>query len=56
MEGGFVNLWHAEVPAAGRTLSVDGVCLVFLRGGLICRNEVYFDRADLLDALRSART
>ena len=48
MAGGFVNLWRAEIPAAGgRVDVVDGVCLVFLRGERICRNEVYFDRVTL---------
>jgi ketosteroid isomerase-like protein len=45
MEGGFVNLWRAEVPMGEKTLVWNGVCLVWLRDGLIRRNEVYFDRA-----------
>jgi hypothetical protein len=51
MESGFVNLWRAEIPVGEQTLVCDGVCLVFLRDGLICRNEVYFDRAELLARL-----
>ena len=50
---GFLNLWHASIPAGARTIEVDGVCTVQLRGGLIYRNEVYFDPSELLDALRS---
>ena len=49
---GFLNLWHASIPAGGRTVEVDGVCSVQLRDGLIYRNEVYFDRSVLLQALR----
>ena len=53
MEDGFTNLWHASIPTGGRTIEVDGLCTVQLRDGLIYRNEVYFDRADLLAALRA---
>ena len=51
MADGFANLWHASIPAGGRTLEVDGLCTVQLRDGLIYRNEVYFDRTELLKAL-----
>lgn len=47
MEGGFVNRWHATWPLRDRTAEVDGICLVWLRGGLIARNEVFFDRLPL---------
>jgi ketosteroid isomerase-like protein len=50
---GFLNLWRASIPAGGRTIEVDGVCTVQLRAGLIYRNEVYFDRSELLAALRA---
>jgi MOSC domain-containing protein YiiM len=53
LASGFLNYWHAKIPAGGRTLEVDGVCTVEMRGGLIARNEVYFDRSALLDALRA---
>jgi hypothetical protein len=48
---GFLNLWHASIPAGARTIEVDGVCSVQLRDGLIYRNEVYFDRSELLRAI-----
>jgi hypothetical protein len=54
LEGGFLNLWHATIPAGGRVLEVDGVCSVELREGKIARNEVFFDRSELLEALRAA--
>jgi len=47
---GFLNLWHASIPAGGRRVELDGACTVQLRDGLIYRNEVYFDRAALLAA------
>lgn len=42
-------LWHAQLtPAAGgKTAEIDGMDLVVLRGGRMCRNEVYFDRMAL---------
>jgi ketosteroid isomerase-like protein len=55
MAGGFLNHWHAEIPVGSRTLSVDGVCTVHLRDGLIERNEVFFDRSELLTAIREHR-
>ena len=51
MADGFANLWHASIPAGSRTVEVDGLCTVQLRDGLIYRNEVYFDRTELLKAL-----
>jgi hypothetical protein len=55
IEGGFLNLWHASVPAGERVLEIDGVCTVQLRGGLITSNQVYFDRSPLLAAIEAAR-
>ena len=52
---GFLNEWHASIPAGGTLIEIDGVCTVQLRSGLIYRNEVYFDRAALLAALAPAR-
>jgi hypothetical protein len=53
---GFLNEWHASIPVGGRVVEVDGVCTVQLRGGLIYRNRVYFDRTPLLEAIRALRT
>ena len=41
-------------PADATTVEVDGVCTVQLRGGLIYRNTVYFDRSELLRASAAA--
>jgi hypothetical protein len=52
LEDGFLNHWQAEIPVGGEVLTVHGVCVVQLRGELIYRNEVFFDRSDLLRAAR----
>lgn len=51
LRDGFLNAWHAAIPVGRRTIEVDGVCTVQLRGGLIYANQVYFDRSELLAAL-----
>jgi hypothetical protein len=51
MEGGFLNHWHATVPVGATVIEVDGVCTVQLRDGLIERNEVFFDRSELVTAI-----
>lgn len=51
MEDGFLNRWHASIPAGGETVSAEGVCTVQLRDGLIYANHVFFDRSQLLAAL-----
>jgi hypothetical protein len=57
MEGGFLNKWLAQVPVGTKTLEIVGVCLVQLdANGKIKRNEVYFDRAQLLAELEGARS
>lgn len=49
MEGGFLNKWLAKIPVGQKTLECVGLCFVqFDDNGLICRNEVYFDRTELL--------
>jgi hypothetical protein len=42
-------LWDAQLtPAAGgKTTTIGGMDLVLLRGELLSRNEVYFDRMAL---------
>jgi hypothetical protein len=54
MEGGFLNHWHASIPVGGTVVECDGVCTVRLRDGLIERNEVFFDRSELLTAITEA--
>jgi SnoaL-like domain len=56
MEHGFLNKWRAHIPVGARQLDIVGVCLVQLNGeGKIRRNEVYFDRADLLSEIAKHR-
>jgi hypothetical protein len=56
MEDGFLNKWHAAIPVGEETLEVVGVCLVQLNeAGEIRRNEVYFDRSDLLERIAAIR-
>jgi len=50
---GFVNHWQAFVPIARAQLVLSGVCLAELREGLIARNQVFFHRSPLLDAIRA---
>jgi hypothetical protein len=54
MENGFLNKWRAEIPVGDSMVVAVGVCTVALRDGRIDRNEVYFDRSELL--ARLART
>ena len=57
MEGGFLNKWVAQIPVGSKTLDIVGVCFVQLdAAGKIRRNEVFFDRAQLLAEIESART
>ncbi|HJY36119.1 MAG TPA: nuclear transport factor 2 family protein [Steroidobacteraceae bacterium] len=55
---GFLNKWLAKIPVGARTLEIIGVCLVQLdTAGKIRRNEVYFDRTELLaEIARSKKT
>lgn len=57
MEGGYLNKWRALIPVGSKTLEVVGVCFVQLDNqGKIRRNEVYFDRAQLLAEITKRRT
>ena len=49
MEGGFVNKWLAKIPVGVKIVECIGVCfLQFDDNGKIKRNEVYFDRTELV--------
>ena len=49
LQDGFLNKWLAKIPVGAKTLEIVGVCLVQLdAAGKIRRNEVYFDRSELL--------
>jgi hypothetical protein len=52
MEGGFLNKWLAKIPVGNNVIECIGVCFVqFDSEGKIERNEVYFDRTDLVSAI-----
>ena len=52
MEGGFLNKWLATIPVGTKTIECVGVCfLQFDERGKIKRNEVYFDRTELVSAI-----
>lgn len=49
MEGGFLNKWLAKIPVGSKVIECVGVCFVQFDGqGKIKRNEVYFDRSELI--------
>jgi len=49
MEGGFLNKWLARIPIGDKIIECIGVCFVqFDDGGKIRRNEVYFDRTQMM--------
>lgn len=49
MENGFLNKWLAKIPVGDKIIECVGVCLVqFDAHGKIKRNEVYFDRTELV--------
>lgn len=56
MEDGFLNKWLAKIPVGNRTIECVGVCTAqFNTAGLIRRNEVYFDRTELLAAISALK-
>lgn len=57
MEGGFLNKWLAQVPVGEKVIECVGVCFVqFNNQGKIKRNEVYFDRSELLLEIKNYLT
>jgi hypothetical protein len=52
MEDGFLNKWMAQIPVGEKVIECIGVCLVqFDDQGKIKRNEVYFDRSELISEI-----
>jgi hypothetical protein len=52
MEGGFLNKWLAKIPVGQKVIECVGVCFVqFDNQGKIKRNEVYFDRSELISEI-----
>jgi hypothetical protein len=56
LEGGFLNKWLARIPVGEKVVECVGVCFVqFDDQGKIRRNEVYFDRAELIAEIYKLR-
>jgi ketosteroid isomerase-like protein len=55
MEKGFTGKWKATIPVGGTTITEYGVDIVEVSAGRVTRNEVYFDRAALLEAFRKLK-
>jgi hypothetical protein len=52
MDGGFLNKWLAKIPVGQKVIECIGVCFVqFDSQGKIKRNEVYFDRSELISEI-----
>ena len=49
---GFILRWKARIPVGSMIVHEAGMDLVLVENGLITRNEVYFDRAALLAAMK----
>ena len=54
-ELGFVVKWKASIPVGRETITEFGMDIVDMEQGRITRNEVYFDRSRLLEALSSLK-
>ena len=52
LDGGFALRWRATIPVGTTVVRETGLDLVLVADGRITRNEVYFDRAALLEAMR----
>ena len=50
---GFCLKWSATIPAGRQTIEETGLDIVELQNGKISRNEVYFDRVQLLKSVNS---
>jgi hypothetical protein len=49
LEDGFLNKWQVSIPVGRKIIECIGVCFVqFDHEGKIRRNEVYFDRHELV--------
>ncbi len=52
MEEGFLNKWLAKIPVGKKVIECIGVCFVqFNEQGKIKRNEVFFDRTELISEI-----
>ena len=50
---GFCLKWRAEIPVGEKMIHETGLDIVEIENRKICRNEVFFDRVTLLDAMQA---
>lgn len=56
LENGFMNRLQAWIPIGDKTIQCSALCfLLFDEQGKICRNEIYFDRTDLVREINKYR-
>jgi hypothetical protein len=53
---GFVAKWKATIPIGAELITEYGMDIVEIERGRITRNEVYFDRSNVLEALRKLKS
>jgi hypothetical protein len=53
---GFIVKWQAIIPVGIEAITEYGMDIVEIQKGKIRRNEVYFDRLTLLEALRKLKS
>ena len=53
---GFAAKWRATIPVGKEVITEYGMDIVEIERGKITRNEVYFDRSNLLEALRRLKS
>ena len=53
---GFVAKWKAIIPVGSEVITECGMDIVEMQRGKIKRNEVYFDRSNLLETLRKLKS
>ena len=54
-EKGFVLKWKATIPVKSEEIIKYGMDIIELEGYRIIRNEVYFDRTELISPLKSRK-
>ena len=53
---GFVAKWKAMIPIGAELITEYGMDIVEIEQGRITRNEVHFDRSNILEALRKRKS
>ena len=54
-EKGFIIKWKATIPVKSEEIIEYGMDILELEDDIIIRNEVYFDRTELLSLLKSKK-